>query len=52
MTFLHATPVLGILNEVERPYPIAVVVVIGKPDKLRWAYVVPRDRGNADNDYQ
>jgi hypothetical protein len=52
MTFLHATPVLGILNEADAPHQNMVVVVIGKPDKLRWAYVVPRERGNAEHDYR
>jgi hypothetical protein len=54
MTFFHATPVLGILNESDSPHQNMVVVVIGKADRLRWAYVVPREResGNAEHLYR
>lgn len=49
MTMHFDTPCLGILNEADAPHQNMVVAVTGKPDKYRWAYVVPRERGNAEN---
>jgi hypothetical protein len=46
MTFLHATPVLGIVNRVDRPHQGMVAVVFGNPEALKWSYVAPgADRG-------
>lgn len=39
MTFAYTTPILGILNDTDSPSEAMVVVVWGKPETLRWAYV-------------
>lgn len=44
MTVIH-TPALGILNEADKPHQNMVVVVTGKPEKYRWAYVTLRRYG-------
>lgn len=36
------TPILGILHDVDAPHQNMVVVVTGKPNRLRWGYIVPR----------
>jgi hypothetical protein len=40
-------PVLGILNDAERPEAKMLVVLFGKPPDLQWAYVTPCTYGNA-----
>lgn len=42
------TPILGILNEVERPHQNMVAIITGTPpNKLRWAYVTRKDKRHA-----